>query len=145
MMEISGSFDGRVRLLNVVSLADVPAHELQTAEVVGRQSSPDEKWNGAQLTYWGVSDLVAGSGTQRGYYLTEHPDGGRDSGTFEGKVLTTSQAETTVEGTWRGTDGTGIYAGMRSEGTFKVRMTSPTEMQATWQGRYELAASAQAA
>jgi hypothetical protein len=77
MTESSGSFNGRTRLLNVLSLADVPGHELHTIEVVGTHSSPDEKWNNAHVTYWAVSDLVAGNGSQRGYYVTEHPDGGR--------------------------------------------------------------------
>ena len=144
MIENSGSFIGRTRVLNIVSLADVPGHELQTIEVSGTHSSPDDKWNNASVTYWAISDLVAGNGSQRGYYVTEHPDGGRDYGTFEGRV-TTTQGETQIEGTWRATDGTGIYAGMRGEGTFAVRLTSPMEGKCSWQGRYELAATAQAA
>jgi hypothetical protein len=144
MTENSGSFTGRTRLLHIVSLADVPGHELQTVEVTGTHNSADEKWNNARVTYWGSSDLVAGNGTQRGYYVNEHSDGGREHGTFEGKV-TTDAGGTRIEGTWRATDGTGIYAGIRAEGTFAVRLTSPTEGQCSWQGRYELAASAQAA
>jgi hypothetical protein len=144
MTESSGSFNGRTRVLNVLSLADVPGHELHTIEVVGTHSSPDEKWNNAHVTYWAVSDLVAGNGSQRGYYVTEHPDGGRDSGTFEAKV-TTAQDGTRLEGTWRATDGTGIFAGMKGEGTFTVRMISPTEGECSWQGRYELATTARAA
>jgi hypothetical protein len=144
MTETSGSFTGRTRVLNAISLADVPEHELQTVEVVGSHSSPDEKWNNARVTYWGVSDLIAGAGSQQGYYLNEHPDGGREHGTFEGKV-TTTEVGTRIEGTWHVTDGTGIYAGMRGEGTFTVRLSSPTEAECTWQGRYELAGAAKAA
>jgi len=144
MTETSGSFIGRTRVLNLISLADVPGHELQTVEVTGRHSSPDEIWNNARVTYWGISDLVEGNGSQRGYYVTEHSDGGRDHGTFEGKV-TTTQGETRIEGTWRATNGTGIYAGMKGEGTFAIRLTSPVEGECSWQGRYELVASAQAA
>lgn len=47
--------------------------KLQTVEVTGRHSSPDEKWNNARVTYWAISDLVEGNGSQRGYYVTEHP------------------------------------------------------------------------
>ena len=54
-------------------------HELQTIEVIGTHSSPDEKWNNAHVTYWATSDLVAENGSQRGYYVTEHPDGGRST------------------------------------------------------------------
>ena len=144
MTETSGSFTGRTRLLNIVSLTDVVGHELHTVEVVGTHSSPDKNWNNARVTYWATSDLVAGNGSQRGYYVTEHPDGGRDQGTFEGKV-TTSQGATQIEGTWHTIDGTGIYTSMRGEGTFSIRMTSATEGECSWQGHYELAATAQAA
>jgi hypothetical protein len=144
MTETSGSFTGRTRMLHTVSLADVPGHELQTVEVVGTHSSPDSIWNNARVNYWGVSDLVAGSGSQRGYYANEHPDGGLEYGAFEGKVTTDANG-TRIEGTWRATNGTGIYAGMKADGTFTVRLTSPSEGECSWQGRYELATSAQAA
>jgi hypothetical protein len=144
MTETSGSFTGRTRMLHTVSLADVPGHELQTAEIAGTHSSPDEKWNGARVTYWAVSDLVAGNGSQHGYYVNEHPDGGREHGAFEAKVTTDADG-TRIEGTWHITDGTGIYAGARGEGTFKVGLTSPAEGECSWQGRYELAATARAA
>lgn len=144
MTEFSGSFKGRVRVLNILSLSDVPGHELQSIEVIGAHTSSDEKWNRAPVTYWGVSDLVEGSGFQRGYYLTERPDGSRDWGSFEGKIATVG-GETSIEGTWRASGGTGQLAGITGEGTFRTRLTSPMEAECTWQGRYDLAAIAQAA
>ncbi len=144
MNEFSGSFSGRTRVLTVLSLTDVPGHELQTIEIAGPQSSTDEKWNTARVTYWGVSDTVAGNGTQRGYYLNERADGSRDWGTFDGKV-TTSDNKTTVEGMWQISDGTGMFAGIKGQGTYKTRLTSPTDVQCTWDGRYELASSVKAA
>ena len=86
MTEFSGSFSGRVRVLTSISLADISGHELQTVEITGPQSSTDANWNGARVTYWGVSDLISGNGTQRGYYINERADGSHDWGTFEGKV-----------------------------------------------------------
>ena len=144
MTEFSGSFTGRVRILNIVSLSDIPDHELQTVEIAGPQSSTDEKWNAARVTYWGLSDLVAGNGTQRGYYVNERADGSRDWGTFEGKVAA-ARGETTIEGTWQFSDGTSQFAGLKGGGMFKTRLTSPMEVECTWQGRYELAAPARAA
>ena len=144
MTEFSGTFTGRARVLSVLSLSDVPGHELHSVEVTGAHSSPDEKWNNAHVTYWAVSDLVAGNGSQRGYYLTERNDGSRDFGSFEGKVATVN-GETIIEGSWRASDGTGIFAGIRGEGVFKTRLTSPMDAVCSWQGRYELAATAQAA
>jgi len=55
------------------------------------------------------------------------------------------QGETTIEGTWRFSDGTSQLAGIRGGGRFKVRLTSPMEVECTWQGRYELAVAVQAA
>ena len=144
MTEFSGSFSGRVRVLTLLSPADVQGHELQAVEIGGPQSSTNEKWNTTRVTYWAVTDLVAGNGSQRGYFVNEHPDGNRDWGTFEGKV-TTSGNETTVDGTWQFSNGTGAFAGITGQGTFKTRLTSPTEVACTWQGRYELAASVRAA
>lgn len=144
MAEFSGSFSGRVRVFTTLSAADISGHELQTLEITGSQNSTDAHWNGARVTYWGVSDLISGNGTQRGYYVNERADGSRDWGTFEGKVVTT-QDGTTIEGTWRVSDGTKKFAGATGQGTYKTRLTSPTELECQWHGRYELAASAQAA
>jgi hypothetical protein len=144
MTDFSGSFSGRVRVLTTISLADISGHELQTVEITGPQSSTDANWNAARVTYWGVSDVVAGNGTQRGYYVNEREDGGRDWGTFEGKV-TTNQGGTVIDGMWRSSEGTGKFTGLTGQGTYKTRMTSPMELECTWQGRYELAASTRAA
>ena len=144
MTEFSGSFSGRATAFTTISIPDAPNHELQTVQIGGPQSSTDEKWNAARVTYWAVSDLVAGSGTQRGYYLNENPDGSRNWGTFEGKVTTSGNA-TTVEGTWQFSEGTRMFAGIKGKGTFKSRMISPAEVQCTWQGAYELAASTKVA
>jgi hypothetical protein len=144
MTEFKGSFSGRSRALTVLSLSDMPDHELHAVEITGSHSSTDEKWNAARVTYWGMSDLIAGQGTQRGYFVNEHPAGDREWGTFQAKV-TTRGDETTLEGTWSFSDGTGRFAGIQGSGTFKTRATSATEVQCAWEGSYKLAASVQAA
>lgn len=63
--------------------------------------------------------------------VNERADGSRDWGTFEG--------------TFRLSDGTGKLARASGQGTYKTRLTSPTELECRWHGRYELAVSAQAA
>jgi hypothetical protein len=50
-----------------------------------------------------------------------------------------------AKGTWKYVDGTGIFQGLKGGGTYKGRMTSPTEVENMWEGTYELAAIAQAA
>jgi hypothetical protein len=144
MIDFSGSFSGHARTVTVLTVNDVPGHDLQVVEIGGPQTSTDEKWNNARVTYWAVTDVVAGNGTQRGHFLNEHSDGSRNWGTFDGKVTTTGN-ETTVEGNWQISDGSGMFKGVKGSGTFKTRMISPVDAACTWQGRYELAAARQAA
>ena len=96
------------------------------------------------MTYWGTSDLIAGNGMQQRYYVNDRADGERDWGTFKGQV-TTAEGETRIEGLWQSSGGTGRFAGVTAEGTFRTRMTSPTEVEVTWEGQYQLAPSAKAA
>ena len=93
-----------------------------------------------RITYWGIADLHSGSGTQRGYWVNEHSDGDRDWGTFEGKVATTG-SEVTLEGKFTVSGGTGKFNGISGSGTYKGRMTSPFEVEMTWEGAYQLAAA----
>ncbi len=138
MPALSGSFSGKARLQTSISLPDQLNHELNVAEIAGTQKSSDEKWNNAAITYWGITDLVEGRGTQRGYFVNVHGEVDRDWGTFEGKVATTG-GQITVEGTWQFTGGDGKFKGLTGNGTFKTRMSSPTQVEASWQGNYELA------
>ena len=140
MPGFSGTFSGRARVQTAVSLSDTPGHELQLVEIAGAQQSKDENWKNAKITYWGFQDLTAGTGTQRGYYVNERKSGERDCGTFEGKV-TIAQGQTTTEGTFHSTDRTGKFKGVKAQGTYKGRMVSPTEVEMTWEGKYELAAA----
>jgi len=136
MPSITGSFSGRITKQSALTLTDQPNHGLGIGEVSGTQRSDDQLWNNASITYWGITDLLDGKGTQRGYYDNVHADGGRDWGTFEGQV---TGGGTTVEGTFTFTGGDGAYRGITGGGTFKTVAKSETEVEATWQGNYELA------
>jgi hypothetical protein len=119
-------------------LSDLPNHEMSIAEVSGTQKSADPLWNDASITYWGVTELLGGEGSQRGYYNNVHGDKGRDWGTFEGKV-TTAGGGMTVDGTWKFAGGDGEFRGITGGGKFKTVMKSETELEASWDGTYELA------
>jgi hypothetical protein len=138
MPSITGSFSGRITKQSAMPLIDQPNHELSIAEISGTQKSADPLWNNANITYWGGTDLLDGQGSQRGYYNNVHADKGRDWGTFEGKV-TTSGGAMTVEGTWKFAGGDGEYRGITGGGKFKTVMKSETELEASWEGNYELA------
>jgi len=144
MTNVSGSFSGSVVTQTLMSPYHQTGQQLQLAEVRGRQQSPDADWNDARLTYWGFADLLAGSGSQRGHYVNEHPGGDRDYGTFEGKV-SVSGNDVVLEGTFTFAGGTGRYQGIRGKGTYRGRMISATEIEMSWSGAYELAAAGQAA
>jgi len=144
MPSLTGTFKGRAVTQSTVSPSDVSNHELNVMEVRGAQKSSDPRWDNARITYWGTTDLVAGNGAQRGYFVNEHSDGDRDYGTFEGKVRTAS-AQVTIEGTWKFAGGTGKLAGLTGNGTYKGHFTSNTEVENEWEGTYQLAAKTQAA
>jgi hypothetical protein len=138
MPSISGSFSGNITKQSGIRLNDQPNHEIGIAEVNGTQSSPDPLWNNSKITYWGINDLLDGEGKQNGYFNNIHPDGGRDYGTFEGKV-SAAGGTMTVEGTFKFTGGDGVYTGITGGGNFKTVAKSETEVEATWTGAYELA------
>ena len=144
MPDLSGSFSGRATAQTTISLYDVANHDLNLLKVRGVQKSHDEKWNNSKMTYWGTADLIAGNGPQRGYFVDVHANGDRDIGTFDGSVKTAG-GQVTIEGNWKYVDGTGMFKGLTGGGTYKGRMTSPTEVENTWEGTYELAAQARAA
>jgi hypothetical protein len=121
----------------MLSLADQPNHGMGIAEVNGTQSSPDPLWNNSNITYWGVTDLLDGKGSQRGYFNNVHTDQGRDFGTFEAQVTVTGGGMT-VEGTFKFAGGDGNYRGITGGGKFKTVMKSETELEASWEGNYEL-------
>lgn len=144
MTNFSGSFSGRATSRATIALEDVPNHEMHLATITGVQKSSDDNWKDSRITYGDVSDLVGGNGTQRGYFVNVHANGDRDIGTFEGKVKTAG-GQVTIEGTWEYTNGTGQFKGITGGGTYKGRMTSPTEVENTWEGSYQLAAKARVA
>jgi hypothetical protein len=72
MPSITGLFTAKITKQNGMPLVDHPKHELSLAEVTGTQESPDPLWNGSQVTYWAVTDVQDGKGTQTGYYNNVH-------------------------------------------------------------------------
>jgi hypothetical protein len=81
--------------------------------------------------------LIAGNGSQTGYYVNKHPNGDTDYGTFEARITTAGSA-VTLEGTWTSTGGTGAFAKVTGNGTYKGVMISPTEVKTHWEGAYQL-------
>lgn len=138
MQQIKGSFSGRANWQTTILQNETPRHELMIAQIGGVQKSSDALWNDSRITYWGIGETISGNGTQRGYFINKHTDGATDRGTFEAQVTTTG-SHTTLEGTFTFAGGTGRFNGMSGGGKFRSRLTSPTEVECTWEGAYELA------
>jgi hypothetical protein len=144
MPNITGQFTGRATLQTIFSLHDTTDHEMSIMEVRGLHTANDENWNNTKMTYWGTADLIGGSGQEHGYFVEDHANGDRDWGTFEGN-MSNANGQATIEGTYRYTNGTGKFAGVSGGGKFKGRMTSPTEINMSWEGSYQLAAGTRVA
>jgi hypothetical protein len=141
MVNLSGSFSGSIRTQSNISVNDQPDHSVGVAEISGTQSSSDPNWNKSTITYWATTDMRGTQGVQRGYFVNDHGPAGKDRGTFEGSVSVVA-GQVQVEGKWQYTGGDGNFAGIKGNGTFKTKLTSPTAVEATWQGAYELAGAA---
>ena len=140
MNHMTGSFTGKITQQSTLTPTDQPNHVMNIAEVHGTQKSSDPLWDNSKITYWGVTDLLNGKGTQHGYYDNNHPGSGHDWGTFEARV-TNVGGGMIVEGTFKFTGGDGKYRGITGGGKFKSVLKSETELECTWDGKYELAKS----
>jgi hypothetical protein len=138
MIKFSGSFVGNASSQAIAIVNDVPNHDLSLVQISGPQIVSDPLWNGAIVAYSGMADLVAGSGTQTGYFVNRLPNGETNYGTFAAKITTASDA-VTLEGTWKFSGGTGKFAGITGNGTYTGVMMSPTQVKTTWEGTYQLA------
>ncbi len=90
------------------------------------------------MTFWGTRDIQSGRGTERGYFVNEHPGGDRCWGSLEGTVVQT-ETSLTAEGTFRFTGGSGKLTGITGRGTYRGRMTSPLTVETEWTGTYQVA------
>lgn len=144
MPNITGQFNGKSVVQTSIALRDIPEHEFVLCQFTGPQTASDENWKDVKVTYWGTMDLIQGFGPVRGYFLNEHPNGDSDCGTYDGHFSMVN-GEVILEGTWRYTHGSGQFASISGNGRFKGRMNSPTDVEMSWQGNYQIAAGTRAA
>lgn len=145
MTNMTSRFNGQFTVQTNFVLDDISGHEMSMMEVHGLQSSSDENWKDAKVHYWVAADTIHGSGQQRGYFINEHTNGDRDCGTFEGKISSSVQGQISLEGTWKYTHGTGKFSNLSGNGRFKGEMISPTEVNMSIEGSYQLVAENRAA
>ena len=137
MATLNGSFSGTIKSQSVIVVPGQSGHDLSLTEITGTQKSADPNWNNASLTYCGITDVFDGKGTQRGYFQNSRGDGDRDWGTFEARVVIVNGL-LLAEGTYQNTGGTGKFKGITGGGIFNTRMTSLRNVEATYEGTYQL-------
>jgi len=95
----------------------------------------------AQVSIVGVSDLVAGSGTQRGHLVNTFSDADKTFSSYEGQVNPDPKAggppEITFSGKWQFTGGTGKWKGITGGGTYQGGVTS-AGLTYQFEGEYEV-------
>ncbi len=144
MPNFTGNFKGKNIVMTAVSMNDTPGHDLVLRQSLATHMSSDALFNGTKSTVCGTADLIRGNGQERGYFMNEHSNGDLDCGTYECKVSMVN-GQMTMEGTWKYTHGTGQFNGITGNGTFKGRMTSPTDAETSYEGSYQLKAGIRAA
>jgi hypothetical protein len=123
---------------------DALHHEVILQHVRWVDHSDDPDCNTAQVTSVIVIDQTAGQGTIRGYEVGTCPNGDQTFGASEGTIKTAKQPdgslESTYEGKWWYTGGTGKFKGITGGGTAKSKgiVGKLESMRAEWEGAYEL-------
>jgi hypothetical protein len=124
----------------VVSPGDDPKHELVLFIRRDTTTSSDPDWNETETMISGQDDQVAGTGPHRGYFRRLFKNGDTDYGSFEGMTKTSvkedGSLETTWEGTFKVTGGTGKFKNTKGGGTYRGKVTAQ-ESFTEWEGEVE--------
>jgi hypothetical protein len=110
-----------------------------------RNTGQSEYMAGGDVTSIEIADLTQGTGTHQGY-ITFTKDGDSTVSRWSGKVTTVlgpdQKPVTTFQGTWVKARGTGRYERPAGRGTYRGRVTSPTELVIEWEGDMDLGSRA---
>jgi hypothetical protein len=139
--KISGTNkQGQAISRTVVYPGDDPKHELILTVRRDTTTSQDPDWNETELMNYWQSDQVAGTGTHRGYLIRFHKNGDTTYGAYEGTHKTTVKAdgswESTAEGTYQWTGGTGKFKNIKGSTTYRGKATAQGA-STDWEGEVE--------
>lgn len=88
---------------NSSAVGDIPGHEISQQIILQRTTKSSEPiFEDAQLTDFGQSDEIAGTGTHRGYSVGVLKDGSSAPARYEGTHKTTVKADGSWEGAGEG-------------------------------------------
>jgi len=117
---------------------DDPKHDLVVLAIyraTTTSSDPNSAYlNESELMAYEQADEVAGTGTQRGYYVRIYKDGDRDYGIYEGTHKTSFKEDgsweaTTWEVTWKCIGGTGKFKNIKGSGTARGKATAQEALE----------------
>ena len=124
-----------------VNLDDVPEHVLQLSYDIYDHTCTCPEIGDFRQHIYSQYDLVAGSGTDVGYWTDETKTGDKVFGKHSSKVKTEVNPdgswEMTFSGEWVATGGTGKFEGVKGKGTFSGK-GGPEEMSYQWEGGFDL-------
>jgi hypothetical protein len=101
-----------------VEVGDVPGHVVGVVEFKGLTFFTDGEI--ATHSNPATFDLTNGSGPHQGYVIHYFDDGSTSIERYEGEAkLSTDGKRTTVEGTFQCVGGTGRFAGLKGQGTYR--------------------------
>jgi hypothetical protein len=101
-----------------VEVGDVPGHVVGVVEFKGLTFFADGEI--ATHSNPATFDLTNGSGPHQGYVIHYFDDGSTSIERYEGEAkLSTDGKRTTVEGTFQCVGGTGRFAGLKGQGTYR--------------------------
>lgn len=121
---------------------DNPGHQVTLTRLQEVDYSSEPGFEEVRVSAVSFSDLTAGTGSHRGYRVGTHANGERTFMGFEGITKTVMKPngspETTFEGKWWYTAGTGKFKGIKGSGTYNGKVTK-AGFTYEWDGEYELA------
>ena len=144
MPNFTGQLKGSSTVQTIVSCNDTPGHQLMLRAGIAQQTCSDPLFNNTRHSSYSTADITNGTGHEYGYFVNEHANGDRESGSWEG-TITTKNDKVSFEGTWKYTHGTGRLAGISGNGKFKGHMISASESEVSFEGNYQLKAGLRAA
>ena len=137
--KVSGTSKAHVISLTISEPGDKPHHTIAQTVREETLTSTDADWNNVKALMVDQSDLVAGSGSLKGYMRIIHNNGDESYGTYAGtNKLTKAGAawEVAVEGTMQFNGGTGKFKDLKGSGSYKGTST-PTGSTYTWESEVE--------
>lgn len=143
MAKVAGKIKAAYTKQDTIVVGDTEGHLLSFGMSEGTNASiaDHEFMEGAKVTNYSFSDLVAGNGPHEGY-VKFAKNGDTAFGKWQGKVTTTLSAEGTPVSTFEGTTtwikGTGKFENIQGTGTYKGGFISKTEYAVEWAGEYSI-------